>query len=683
MNQHHREMWRMGRRDFLCRVAGASCVASLFPVKALLAAAPSTRDTVTQAPYYWSWWGWEPLAHYRRAGGIVGAVDTKSPTLEQWYDRLHSEEIVRKMASLGVNLAITHFFKGFGLVAERAEQQRTAALVKFAHRHGIKVLGYCQSRSLYHEQFLAEEPKAADWIQRDEKGQFRTWGGAKYRWAPCILCREFRDYMKRAIRVGLEEVGLDGLHFDNDYSQSCYCERCEKAFRAWLAERHPAPQKRFGRASFDGVKQPPTEKSPSRIDDPIVQEWVRFRCESLADYHAELCDHARSIRPDVIMLGNPAYPRDLNSPYARSVWPVQLGRHLNLMFAENGNFPGIEDGVLVSQIRAYKHAAAVGYRVISTVWRHNKLTGLGLPETAAEVSLQVAEAAANSGLPGANWSLRPTGDGDRMRIDRPDLCDALANSLRFVRGNEKLLAGARPVRDVAVLRTFASLTFNAQEANAQAAAAEEVLIRGGFAWETVFGEDMRRLDGFAALVLAGQSHLSDAEIEAIRKFVNNGGALILVGDNGRCDENGCERSRAPFDGLKGGRVVRVEADAIRAKVNAAYSMSVPLPEGWKQLADAIERAVSDRFSVRLRGTDTVTLSACEVGKKRLAVHLVNYSTAETPAGLRLDLGTRWKACHIARLLTLDGSERKLSVRQDPRPSVEIPPFKIYSVVIVE
>ncbi|MBI4625365.1 MAG: beta-galactosidase, partial [Verrucomicrobia bacterium] len=439
--KHQDETGRMNRRDFLRRAAGASCLAGLFPTKALPGATPTGEAVVTQEPLYWAWWGWEPLAHYRRAGGIIGAVDTRSPTLEQWYDRLHSEDLARQMADLGINLAVTHFFKGFGLVAERAEQQRSARLVTFAHRHGIKVLGYCQSRSLYHEQFLAEEPRAAGWIQRDEKGQLRTWGGVKYRWAPCILSREFRDYMQRAIRVGLEDVGLDGLHFDNDYSQPCYCQRCEEGFRTWLAKRFPEPPKRFGRASFDDVRLPPTQSSPGRIDDPLVREWVRFRCESLAGYHAELCDYARRLRPNTILLGNPAYPRGPNSPYLRSVWPVHVGRHLDLMFAENGNFSGVEAGVLVSQVRAYKQAAAVGYRVISTVWRRNKLNASGLPESAGEIRLQVAEAAANGGIPGTNWALRPGGEGDRLRIDRPDLRDALAKSLRFVRGNAKLLAG--------------------------------------------------------------------------------------------------------------------------------------------------------------------------------------------------------------------------------------------------
>ncbi|MBI5395082.1 MAG: hypothetical protein HZA91_07280 [Verrucomicrobia bacterium] len=650
---HHR---RLGRRDFIGCVAGGAWLACGFP----RATAGAAKPSATQSQLYWAWWGWEPLDHYRRTGGIVGAVDTKSPSMPQWYERLHSEEVVRMMAGLGVNLACTHFFKGFGLVHERAERQRTAGLVKFAHKHGIKVLGYCQSRSIYHEQFLAEVPNAEDWIQHDEKGQLRTWGGAKFRWAPCIHCGEFRDYMKRAIRVGLEEVGLDGFHFDNNYCQPCYCKRCEAAFRAWMAQRRPECR---------DVKQPPTEKTPDRITDPVVQEWVRWRCESLAEYQADLKAHAQRIKPDVILLGNPAYPRDPNSAYARSVWAPLLGRQLDLMFAENGNFPGIEDGALISQVRACKHAAAVGYRVVSTVWKKNKLTGLGLPDDEAAIALQIAESAANGALPGTNWALRPLGEGDRMRVERPDLRAALAKHLRFARVTESLRASAKPVRDIAVLHTFASTVFDNREAVALAQGAEEVLIRGGFVWDVVFGEDIARLSDFAVLVLAGQSHLSDAEADAIRAFRGRGGALILVGGN------------PAFDALRGERIVRVEAEAVRAATKTSEGRVV-LPKDWKRLADAIARASGDRFAARLRGSDAVTLSAYEFDGRRLVAHLVNYANDPTSA-LNLELGKRWQTCRKARLLTPDGPERKLVVRQGPQPSVELPSFKIYGVVIVE
>jgi hypothetical protein len=632
------------------------------------------------APLYWAWWGWEPLDHYRRAGGVVGAVDTSAPWLAQWYERLHTEELARLMAGLGVNLAVTHFFKGFGLVRERAEQQRTAALVRFAHRHGIKVLGYCQSRSLYHETFLAEEPRAEEWVQRDEKGKLRTWGGAYYRWAPCIHCREFRDYMKRAIRAGLEEAGLDGLHFDNNYAQPCYCARCEKSFREWLAKHNPSPRERFNLASFDHVRLPPTESSPGRIVDPIVQEWVRWRCESLAEYQGDLAAFARSVKPGVILLGNPAHPRDPNGAYARSVWAPLLGRQLDLMFAENGNFPGVEDDVLISQARAYKQSDAVGYRVVSTVWRRGRETGLSLPDTAEDVGLQIAEAAANGGLPGTNWALRPLGEGNRMRVERPELQDALKKYLGFVRANEKLLAGARPARDVAVLQTFASMVFDNREATALVHGVEETLIRGGFAWNTIFGEQIGRLGEFGELIVAGQTHLSDCECLAIREFAQRGGGLVLVGENGRFDENGRERAQSGLAGLEGPNIARLDAAAARVAVQSAHGLRGPLPKKWTGVAKAIARIGAKSFSARLEGTDTVALSAFELPHGALAVHLVNYAVPKAAAGARLLLGPRRAGANRVRWLDADDTGQSLAPAGG---AVKLPPIRMYAVAVIE
>ena len=117
----------MQRRAFLELLGSAAAGGSLpQALTAKLSAAESPRRAASGPPLYWSWWAWEPLDHYRRMNGLVGAVDAHAAWLPDWYDRIHSEELVRKMTGLGVNLAVTHFFKGFGLKHEHAEQQRTA-----------------------------------------------------------------------------------------------------------------------------------------------------------------------------------------------------------------------------------------------------------------------------------------------------------------------------------------------------------------------------------------------------------------------------------------------------------------------------------------------------------------------------------------------------------------------------
>lgn len=671
-------MTRLNRRAFLNQAAAVGLSAQAIP-SLWAAETPRRSPAVAQRPLYWSWWGWETIDHYRRAGGTPGAVDSTAPWLEAWYDRLHDEQTVRQMAELGVNLGITHFFKGFGLAHEAQQQQRTRDLVQKAHRHGVAVLGYCQSRSLYYEAFLKEEPRAADWIQRDRTGELMTWGGAYYRWAPCLSSSEFRAYLKRVIRFGLEEIGLDGLHFDNDYAEACYCPRCQAAFRQWLARRWPNPRTRFGLADFDAVRIPPSGASPSRIADPLAAEWVRFRCELLAEYHADITSHARRIRPDVILLGNPAHPRGFDGPFKRSVWAPWVGQHLDLMFAENGQFPAMNEGRVVSQVRAYKQAAAVGYRVVSTTWRRGKETGLGLPEAAHQVGLQVCEAAAFGGIPGTNWSLRPLGDGNKMQIDRPEMREALGHYLGFVRGNARRLAGARPVRDVAVLHTFASAALNPGELWPVLMGTEEVLIRKGFAWEVLFDETLSKASAFGSLVLAQQTHLSDAACETIGRLAGGGTGLVLIGENGRYDESGRQRGRDPFQQLSGPRVVRVDAKLARAKVDAGYTIEVTLPPGATKLAAAVETALKPRGTVRLLDADTMALAAWELPDKSLALHLVNYAAPEAVQGAKLRFDRAWRDAKTAELLVPGKSPAKIAVSGG---SIALPPIELYGVVIV-
>jgi hypothetical protein len=352
------------------------------------------------------------------------------------------------------------------------------------------------------------------------------------------------------------------------------------------------------------------------------------------------------------------------------------------MFAENGNFPGMIGDVLVSQIRASKQGQAIGYRVISTTWRHGRGDVSELPDKPEEFCLQIAEAAANGAVPGTNWALRPLGEEDRMRIDRPELRAALRKALAFVRANEPLMRNARPIQDVVVLRTFSSLAFDNRQAWPLLLGAEEVLIRGGFAWGTVFGEAGDFPESSPVLVLGGQSHLSEGERRAVKDFVARGGGLVIAGTNGQQNENGHQRQAIGTEGLDGPRVVRLPAEAARAAISTKYEHRISLPKKWEETATAVEKAAGNRLSVRLRGDGKVTLSAWEREDNTLVVHLVNYATPKPAEGLRLELGPRWKKAKTARLLDLDGEKQDVPIEFDgSRGVINIPPLKTYTVVL--
>jgi len=238
---------------------------------------------------------------------------------------------------------------------------------------------------------------------------------------------------------------------------------------------------------------------------------------------------------------------------------------------------------------------------------------------------------------------------------------------------------------VAVLHAFPSLAFNAQYAFDQTAAAEEILIRAGFQWGVVFDDDLQRLEKFSVLILAGQTHLSKTVCEAVKRFVDRGGSVLMLGDNGKYDDEGRLLEVNPLDALVGNRVRRLKASVIRPLKGWRWGVFAALPPSWKEVAGAILKAADGRLSARLLDPDTtVTLSAYRGEAGRLVVHLVNYAAPRPTRPLQVQLGAAWRDRRAARLLSPGVPERTLSLRRDDnRCVVDVPPLDVYGILVIE
>ncbi len=68
----------------------------------------------------------------RRVGG--------NPTWqEEDYEREHTGESIQKLKDLGLTLVILHFYKGFGLEAERDHIQKALRLASIIKKHGLRL----------------------------------------------------------------------------------------------------------------------------------------------------------------------------------------------------------------------------------------------------------------------------------------------------------------------------------------------------------------------------------------------------------------------------------------------------------------------------------------------------------------------------------------------------------------
>ena len=386
----------------------------------------------------WAWWGWEPLRFYQTSQSAVELPPNFSEDMRKWYDLLHSEETVKAAADLGVDFAVTHFVKGFGLANERGEMKNTRLLAERCHRHGIRVCGYLQFGTLFHRQFFQATPEARQWIQVKEDGTPQWWCDNPERYLPCVNADGFFSYLKESIRIGLTETGLDALHFDNFYSRPCYCPRCRQAFRSETGLELPSESL--------------LEKTDTLWTDSTLLTWIRWRCTRLAQRQRELAEYARAIKPDTLIIWNPSPIRGLlNQPALRATDPRLLGPATGFLWAEGGNFPSIaKDGTLVHQANFYKTAEALGYRVFSTVWTHDR-EGDGLPVSAAEIELYLAEAMVFHGCLGTNWLLRPGRLQTLLESGRNSpLLAAFGRYVAFFRQHEEIYAQSKPDNPIAV-----------------------------------------------------------------------------------------------------------------------------------------------------------------------------------------------------------------------------------------
>jgi hypothetical protein len=231
------------------------------------------------------------------------------------YARMYDLENLKRMAAAGVRFGRLYFYKGFGLEAERANMDKARNAAALMHKLGMKVSVYVGG-TMFTETLYREVPEAKDWEQRDQNNHWVPYGQQTFRHYACPNEPAYRAYIKRALKIAVEDVHADEIAFDNVMLQaepsSCHCPRCVRAFHEFLRQRYPkkeAAMRRFGLPDVEWVQLPEWQsaeqpQSLSALDNPVLQEWVRFRCESLANYAKDLSHYVKTLNPNVAVHAN-------------------------------------------------------------------------------------------------------------------------------------------------------------------------------------------------------------------------------------------------------------------------------------------------------------------------------------------------------------------------------------------
>ena len=641
----------------------------------------------------------EPLTFMLRVGG-------ESRNARQYYERAQSEEVIRRLKEQGIEVFHTHLYKGFGMAAEKSEMEDARRTAEIAHRLGLKVDSYIQWNTMMYETFFAEEPRAKDWVQRDADGRpiLLTYGFEQsWRYRPCFSNPNYLEYIKRIVRYAVEEVKTDFIHFDNfdlnPEPDSCHCDYCTRGFREYLKEKYPAAirRERFGFENLDYVNPPfwnisnPPQKMEV-IRDPVIQEWVAFRCHEMSEALRQMAEYARSMNPEVAIEVNPHGITGGNRAWEAGLDHAQFLHWSDSFWTEEPNQPGLEeDGRLITRIRSYKLARAFGNILLAYV---------------AGDKVALAECLA------FNQTIGFAGT-DPLQSET-------LRFLRFYREHRDLYKGSEDDRTVAVLRSYPSITYHNARAQLGAILVEQALIQSHIPFRLIFDEHLTDLSRYKAVILPDSECLSDAQLAAIHSFVKSGGGLVALGQAGLYDEwlrprgpgglhdliptqkQGESFGEEPRWSQLSGPTVRTEYGAGRAAYVPGVEFDGPMPampayfeitnRFWKkprnaeQIADAVRWAVRDALPVRISGPDYLVANlVSQPAHKRSLLHLVNYNAKRVPAvsPVEVTLPGPAKPTSIT-VVSPDSTEaRNLAAKVDTSGvHFRIPEIATYSVVVV-
>lgn len=476
---------------------------------------------------------YESLIFRRRRGGYASVNEA------ELYMKERSEDTVRKLAARGINYIRTSFFKGFGLKAEAEEIAIAKRFIKLCHKYGIKVQTYVQFGSISRETMLLEEPDAEDWMAKTGAGELltMTYGHQYFRPMPCFTKPGWWKYLRKVLKVAIREAKADAIGFDNVglavEPETCRCTCCKREFIAYLNRKYNFAAKagrkimteRFGFSDLRFVLPPSWNRfnlatSYSPVNDPIMQEWVQFKADSLKKVMTGLTDYIRTLKRDTLVEYN-IYPWwGANSAFYSGIDMGRLSGTMDAFWNERDPLPRIDsDGAFSGRVRSYKLARAMNAIAFNFTNSPN----------AEQRHLAYAEMLAfNQGTLSAIGQRALSWAGDKF----PEADDFV--SFRHKHGD--LFGETESLASVAILEAGTSLAYNGQEPHQAAVQTFISLFESQVPFDLLLENQLSDLSKYKAVILPSAECLSTSQLNTLADYVKNGGGLVFTGKTSFYDE---------------------------------------------------------------------------------------------------------------------------------------------------
>ena len=644
---------------------------------ALILAAALNIDPVTTR---WTFGAHEPYTMYRRVGNhCTGGIDGNALWVKDWLDWF-DEHAPEKMEELGLNFLHSRFYKGMGWEREKDDFPNVKKFVRNCHAHGVKALAYVQFCTLYPELMRKEIPAIDDWASVDWQGKKNLWGGQYFRWTPCLNCREWEDYIKRMCTIALAEGGFDGIMFDNVFDYPCYCRRCEKAFRSYLAKMPEAARvRRFGFADVSSALLPRMGRDRMHhldTKDPVFQAWALWRCETMNGVMSRFRAHIKSVKPDAIVSGNPSPYRSRARFLDLAQNMAELCKAFDFIIMQNANFPEVKGTHIYNRVRDLKFAQDLDQRIVALCDTDSKI----IPAREAKFLMPMIEDVIFGGVPTDRTVMNPSpepGFLNKAVFERRKRHHVVFDAFTASHRAELSSPTMHPVRIF-----YPEREILLSEATHQGvAAAEEIFLRNHIPYGYLVAypdESIAVPEETEVIVVPGLVSLSEAQMSFLVEWAKKGGKLIVTGDSGRYDEWNAQRRENPLlPQLKSfsNVVLRDSPDLIEgADLDWRYSVDPPKDGGRALVAD-LEKS-GWHPPVRFEGLPPhVFAEYRRLPSGGIAVHLLNYDPAHRVEGAKMFLPAGMTA-------TVEEPFGETAAKVAVGPDGALPSFGMYAVVTV-
>jgi hypothetical protein len=502
-----------------------------------------------------SWWkdegifcvgGWHPLSGRIRRN--ANCLENE----EELFDWEYSEERIARVKGLGANLVLSQFDRGLGDSDQVEAQEKAKELAELCHAQGIRHGSY-MANTVYFESMLKEHPECEDWVVRTYDNRFVHYGGEQtFRWVACFNSPGWRERMKAQIAKAVNHVKTDLLHFDNlavwPEPDSCHCSYCQVGFRKFLFERYPTAElqrKRFGFTGFDTFRAPNFYLRFSnpwdfdRFTNPLMQDWIDFRCWTVTDYIREMAGFARSLNPGIAIDSNGQSVWGGNQALLHGINQTQQLQHVDIVCEENPDWRNDEDPdaspKVAHKFRGMNLARKLGKNVL-TSFKDEESLAFNLCFT---------------GNPGINMNW---GYAEPKKAELNPAQPGVSELLQHFKEHKNLYCHVSPMARIHIWRSQRSLAYICFDTHLSACVIENMLFKRRIPFSIIQDEQLnaKGLASCDLLILPDVEYISDEQAAALTAFVSNGGSLLVTEKSGTYDGTGRKRTGSAFSSIFNG-----------------------------------------------------------------------------------------------------------------------------------